>query len=96
MLWNNTCVHVLLQVVMLVLALLVAMAVDDLGIMFSFVGATGATMVSFILPGAAYYHMHARPDLPFCRQEPFVMASYLLFLAGCILAPMGVAFLFIN
>ena len=48
------------QVAMLSLALLVALLVDDLGIMFSFVGATGATMVSFILPGAAYYHMHVQ------------------------------------
>jgi hypothetical protein len=85
-----------LQVAMLVLALGVALLVDDLGIMFSFVGATGATMVSFILPGAAYYHMHAEPDLPFWQQEPLTVAAYCLFLAGCVFAPMGVAFLFIN
>jgi amino acid permease len=81
---------------MLTLALIVALSVDDLGIMFSFVGATGATMVSFILPGAAYYHMHVQQDLSFWQQEGYTIAAYLLFLAGCVFAPMGVAFLFIN
>jgi amino acid permease len=85
-----------LQIGMLVLALCVALAVDDLGIMFSFVGATGATMVSFILPGAAYYHMHARPEAPFWQQETLTVGAYCLFVAGCVFAPMGVAFLFIN
>lgn len=79
----------------LVLSLFVALQVDDLGIMFSFVGATGATTVSFILPGAAYYHMHAKPEVSFCDQDLFTKLSYLLFIAGCIFAPMGVAFLFV-
>lgn len=82
-----------MQVVMLTGGLVVALLVDDLGTMFSFVGATGATTVSFILPGAAYYHMHAEPHVPFLQQETFTIAAYCLFVAGCVFAPVGVVFL---
>jgi len=35
-----------------------SLLVEDLGLIFGFVGATGATMISFILPGISYYKMH--------------------------------------
>jgi hypothetical protein len=40
-------------------SLLTSLEVKDLGVVFALVGATGATIVSFTLPGAAYYAMHA-------------------------------------
>jgi hypothetical protein len=40
--------------------------------------------------------MHVQQDLSFWQQEGYTIAAYLLFLAGCVFAPMGVAFLFIN
>ena len=81
---------------MLSAALGLALVVDDLGIMFAFVGSTGATMVSFILPGAAYYHMHVDPRRTFWEQDKFTKGAYFLFIAGCIFAPVGVAFLFVK
>ena len=35
-------------------------------------------------------------DLPFWQQQPFTIAAYLLLVAGCVFAPVGVAFLFVN
>ena len=40
----------------------VALSTNDLGIMMSLVGATGSTMVSYILPGAFYYYLHRRDN----------------------------------
>lgn len=42
----------------LVLSFMIAMAVTDLGIVLGVVGATGSTMVSYVLPGAIYIKLH--------------------------------------
>eukprot|EP00979_Chaetoceros_neogracilis_P008613 scaffold1911_cov266-Chaetoceros_neogracile.AAC.2 len=47
--------------VFLVLSFAVAMMVSDLGIILGVVGATGSTMVSYILPGAIYIKLHPEP-----------------------------------
>ena len=39
----------------LLLSTAIALAVDDLGVVLSIVGATGSTIVSYILPGATYF-----------------------------------------
>jgi Transmembrane amino acid transporter protein len=44
-------------VVFLVASLLIALSVSDLGVVLSIVGATGSTVVSYILPGVFYYNM---------------------------------------
>jgi amino acid permease len=51
-----TCVYVL-QALFLGLSLAIGLTVDDLGVLLSLVGATGSTIVSFILPGFLYYLM---------------------------------------
>jgi Transmembrane amino acid transporter protein len=43
--------------VFLVLSLAIALSVKDLGVVLAVVGATGSTVVSYILPGAFYYNM---------------------------------------
>lgn len=34
------------------------MATSELGVVLALIGATGATVITYILPGAAYYAMH--------------------------------------
>lgn len=41
----------------------VSLAVTDLGVVLEMVGATGSTMVSYILPGAIYWKLHPSKDL---------------------------------
>ena len=41
------------------LSFILAMIVDDLGIVLAIVGATGSTLVSYILPGLIYLKLHA-------------------------------------
>ena len=67
-----------------------AMTVTDLGIIFGLVGATGATMISFILPGAAYYRMHENQGPAWKRY-----GAVALFVSGCIITPVCLVFLFL-
>ena len=50
-----------MTIAFLVVSYGVAMSVTDLGIILALVGATGSTMVSYILPGAIYYRLHTEP-----------------------------------
>ena len=62
-----------------------AMALDDLGIMLSVVGATGSVVVTYLLPGFCYYRL--------CRQPRSWMrrAALLQTLLGAILMPVSLA-----
>jgi amino acid permease len=71
-------------------SLVVALFVTDLGLIFSFVGATAATMISFILPGAAYYSMHVRQGPTWKRY-----GALGLIILGCIVTPVCTAFIFV-
>lgn len=42
---------------------LIALTVDNLGIVMAVVGATGSTAVSYILPGSIYWTLHPQPHL---------------------------------
>jgi len=57
----------------------------------SFVGATGATIITFILPGAAYYKMHPEGTGPAWKR----IAAAVLCITGCIIMPFCVAMIFI-
>jgi len=46
----------------LFLSFLVAMVVDDLGVVLAMVGATGSTLVSYVLPGLIYLKIHLHDD----------------------------------
>lgn len=80
------------QVLLLGTSLCTALLVTDLGVIFSFLGATSSTMVSLILPGAAYYNMHVEETkTPSWK----LYGSMLIFGLGCLITPVCLAFLFI-
>ena len=66
------------------------MVMDDLGTVLSLIGATGSTVITYILPGAAYYVMH--PDTgPAWKRYGAVV----LFCAGCVIMPVCLVFIFV-
>ena len=66
----------------------VALALADLGVLLSVVGASGSTIVSYILPGAIYYRIHT-VDETWKRT-----AAACLFVAGCAIIPLALGFIF--
>eukprot|EP00977_Amphora_coffeiformis_P006348 scaffold1353_cov161-Amphora_coffeaeformis.AAC.20 len=72
-------------VTFLLLSFLVAMVVDDLGIVLAMVGATGSTLVSYILPGLLYVkidpHMNATK-----------VSAMIQLVAGCVIMPTALFF----
>jgi amino acid permease len=71
------------------LSLLLAITLDDLGVLLSLVGATGSTIVSYILPGFLYY-------LHFPNEGP-VWKRKMAFVQGClglVIMPVALAFIF--
>ena len=69
-----------------------ALVVEDLGLIFGFVGATGATMIAFILPGISYYKMHEpMQEGPKWKRTGGLMLAIL----GCIIMPVCTTFLFL-
>ena len=66
------------------------MIVDDLGVVLSLIGATGSTIITYILPGAAYYIMHTNSGPAWKRNGAAV-----LFLLGCLIMPVCLVFIFV-
>lgn len=69
----------------------VAMVLDDLGVVLALIGATGSTVITFILPGAAYYVMHPEGSGPEWKRQ----GGKALFVAGCLIMPICLAFIFV-
>jgi amino acid permease len=71
--------------IFLFLSFNVAITVDSLGTILALVGATGSTMVSYILPGLIYIrsfpHFHFK-----------IVLAWIQFLMGCIIAPTALYF----
>jgi amino acid permease len=61
------------------------MALDDLGIVLSVVGATGSVVVTYLLPGFCYYRLCLQPRSWLRR------AALLQTLLGAILMPVSLA-----
>mmetsp|Transcript_109144 Transcript_109144/g.315348 ORF Transcript_109144/g.315348 Transcript_109144/m.315348 type:complete len:474 (+) Transcript_109144:44-1465(+) len=74
--------------ILLISALLVALRFEELGVVLAIVGATGSTMVSYILPGLIY--VQAFPE----RHTKRLFALLLLAL-GCIIMPSCLAVTFL-
>ncbi|RYG63146.1 hypothetical protein EON64_16515 [archaeon] len=77
--------------VFLGLSFVIALSVEDLGLMLSLVGATGSTLVSYILPGFCYYFLF--------RNEGPVWKRRLALLQGCVgvcLVPICLTFIFVS
>ncbi|KAL9181592.1 hypothetical protein ACHAXT_010397 [Thalassiosira profunda] len=51
-----------ITILFLSLSFLLAIAVDDLGVILALVGATGSTLVSYVLPGLIYIKIYSRDD----------------------------------
>jgi len=81
-----------------VLSFIIAMVTDDLGMVLGVVGATGTTIIAFVLPGLFYYYM---PDktLMYNRELHYKRKKYLamtMTVIGCILMPFSVAMQFVS
>jgi hypothetical protein len=66
------------------LSFILAMIVDDLGIILALVGATGSTLVSYILPGLIYLKLH--PDSP-------RLMAWVQLIAGLCVTPVSLYYL---
>ena len=85
--------------------LVVALTLSDLGVILSIVGATGSTIVSYILPGAIYCSIHmpgnARVAASSSEKTGFEgqnytlkrRAAFALFIAGCVIIPVALSFI---
>jgi len=69
----------------LLLSFSIAMIVDDLGIILAVVGATGSTLVSYVLPGLIY----VRVQREFCLAK---IMAYIQLVLGCIIMPVSLYF----
>lgn len=87
---------------MLATSLGTALLVTDLGIIFSFLGATSSTFVSLILPGAVYYQMHSGghtllEDEKTAAAQPAwkLHGAAFIVVLGCLITPVCLVFLFV-
>lgn len=89
-----------MQTAFVLLSYCIALVVDDLGIVIALLGATGSTVVNYILPGAVYWRLHEEDE----EQDGSSDARWrywkrqgagCLFMLGCIIMPVCVVFIFI-
>lgn len=76
-----------ITITFLVLSFLIAMCVSDLSLILSIVGATGSTIVSYILPGLIYIRLHKGFHL-------MKIMAYLQLILGLIIVPSALYFVF--
>jgi amino acid permease len=74
-----------ITIAFLLLSFTVAMVVDDLGVVLAMVGATGSTLVSYVLPGLIYVKIHPEMDL-------FKIGAYVQLYVGCMIMPVALYF----
>lgn len=70
-------------------SLLLAITVSDLGVLLSLVGATGSTIVSYILPGFLYY-IHFQDEGPVWKRNMALVQGCM----GMVIMPVALAFIF--
>lgn len=68
----------------------IALALNDLGVVLALIGATGSTVITFILPGAAYFQLFQH-DGPVWKRN----CAALLFCMGIVIMPVCLVFIFI-
>jgi amino acid permease len=74
-----------ITIAFLLLSFTVAMIVDDLGVVLAMVGATGSTLVSYVLPGLIYVKIHPEMDL-------YKIGAYVQIYVGCMIIPIALYF----
>ena len=67
----------------------IAMATDDLGDALAVVGATGSTIISYILPGICYYYLFPEPHWK-------RTAALSLCILGCVIMPVALVVIFVD
>ncbi|KAG5176256.1 transmembrane amino acid transporter protein-domain-containing protein [Tribonema minus] len=70
------------------LTYLIAMAITDLGVVLEVVGATGSTIISYILPGGIYLALHPPTD----KVQPLRVAAAVQLATGCVIMPVCLFF----
>ena len=83
---------IVVTICFLVLSFIVASTVKSLGKVLAFVGATGSTMVSYILPGFCYYYIFDEDTGAPAWKRNCALAQGV---AGCIIIPVCLTFIFI-
>ena len=83
--------HVTVTSIFLTLSYMIAMVVEDLGIILAIVGATGSTMVSYILPGILYIQLS--DNAGHSRSKMMKGLAYIQFILGCIIVPTALYFI---
>ena len=91
--------YILTTVIFLACSLSIALTVSDLGLMLSLVGATGSTMISYVLPGWFYYSLH-KDEVEgvggATGMKSFLLKlSFAQFVTGVILVPLSLAAIFL-
>lgn len=82
--------YMIITAVFLGASFAIALSVEDLGVMLSLVGATGSTLVSYILPGFCYYFLF--------KDEGPAWKRYVALFQGClglIIIPVCLTFIFL-
>lgn len=74
------------------LSLLIGLTTSDLGVVLSFVGATGSTIVSYILPGFVYYLTFRNCDTAQSWKTHAALGQGIL---GLIIMPACLTFIFL-
>lgn len=69
----------------LLLSFTIAMIVDDLGVVLALVGATGSTLVSYVLPGLIYIKIYPYRDAS-------MMCAYVQLMMGLLIMPLALYF----
>jgi len=80
--------HVAVTAIFIVAALMIALSVKSLGLVLSFVGATGSTTISYILPGGIYYTVGP----PGVRRY----LAFIQFCLGLVIMPSALAVIFMG
>ena len=83
---HNKRVFYVITVAFLSLSFCVAMVVQDLGVVLAMVGATGSTLVSYILPGLIYWKLFDD------KWDATRVLACIQFLVGCLVMPIALYF----
>ncbi|PVU91210.1 hypothetical protein BB559_004252 [Furculomyces boomerangus] len=68
--------YYIITTAILVFSYLIAVSIKELGLVLSFVGSTGSTSISFILPGILYWKMHEKSPPSIIKNLSIILVIY--------------------
>ncbi|KAH3765596.1 transmembrane amino acid transporter protein [Pelomyxa schiedti] len=89
--WWPRLRHLIITVALLMTSFLIAFFFRKLDVVLGLVGATGGTLICFILPGSFYFRLHPLPRFHFRRIMAFLLALF-----GVIMALVCVTTILVN